>query len=85
MDKVLSYGFAYGTDDKMKDKMLIASITAGGRMESYTPIGSMHFHLRQFFNNIESTAYYRQMKFTEPTLGYGYIYIPHLANTPQIS
>ena len=85
MDKVLSYGFAYGENgDKVKDKTLIASITAGGRMESYTPIGSMHFYLRQFFNNIESTAYYCQMKFAEPVLGYGNIYIPNVANTPEI-
>ena len=85
MDKALSYGFAYGENgDKLKDKILIASITAGGRLESYTPIGSMHFHLRQFFNNIESTAYYCQMKFVEPVLGYGNIYIPNVANTPEI-
>ena len=85
MDKALSYGFAYGENgDKLKGKTLIASITAGGRMESYTPIGSMHFRLRQFFNNIESTAYYCQMKFAEPILGYGNIYIPNVANTPEI-
>ena len=85
MDKVLSYGFAYGVNgDKLKDKILVASITAGGRLESYTPIGSMHFYLRQFFNNIESTTYYCQMKFIEPILGYGNIYIPNVANTPEI-
>ena len=85
MDKALSYGFAYGENgDKLKGKTLIASITARGRMESYTPIGSMHFRLRQFFNNIESTAYYCQMKFAEPILGYRTIYMPNVANTPEI-
>ena len=85
LDKVLAYGFAYGEGgDKLKDKTLIASITAGGREEAYTPIGSMHFRLRQFFNNLESTAYYCQMKFAEPVLGYGNIYIPNVANTPEI-
>ena len=44
----------------------------------------MHFYLPQFFNNIESTAYYCQMKFAEPVLGYGNIYIPNVANTPEI-
>ena len=85
MDRVLAYGFAFGEGgDKLKDKLLTASITAGGREESYTPIGSMHFRLRQFFNNIESTAYYCQMKFAEPILGYGNIYNPEFDKSPDI-
>ncbi len=85
MDKALAYGFAYGENgDKLKGKTLIASITAGGRMEAYTPIGSMHFYLRPFFSNIESTAYYCQMDFAEPILGYGNIYIPNVVNTPEV-
>lgn len=84
IDKVLSYGFAYGDAFKLEGKTLIASITAGAPEEAYTPIGHMHFRLRQFFNNIESTAYYCKMNFAEPVLGYGNIYIPDIMNTPEI-
>ena len=85
MDKVLTYGFAYGENgDKLNGKTLVTCITAGGSKESYTPKGSMHFRLRQFFNNIESTAYYCGMNFVEPVLGYGNIYIPKKANSTEI-
>ena len=84
-DRALSSGFAYGEGgDKLKGKTLIASITAGGGEEAYTPIGHMHFRLGQFFTNIESTAYYCQMNYAEPVLGYGNIYIPNVVNTPEI-
>lgn len=84
-DLVLAYGFAYGEGgDKLKGKTLIVSATAGGREESYTPIGSMHFRLRPFINNIESSTYYCQMNFAKPILGYGNIYSPEFDASPDV-
>ena len=84
LDTVLSYGFAYGEGgDKLKGKTLIVCTTAGGREEAYTPIGHMHFYLRPLINNIEATAYYCQMNFHKPILGYANIYIPNVVSTPE--
>ena len=85
MDLVLAYGFAYGASgDKLNGKTVIVSVTAGAHEEANTPIGSQHFRLRQFPNNIESSAYFCKMNFVEPVLGYGNIYIPNVVNTPEI-
>ena len=85
LDKVLTFGFAYGPGgDKLKGKTVLLSITAGAMKESYTPIGHMHFRLEQFFNNVESTCYYSQMNFAEPVLGYGNIYVPGVVGDPEI-
>lgn len=84
-ETVLVYGFAYGEGgDFLKDKKLLVSATAGGSVDSYTPIGHMHAHLRPLLNNIETATYYCQMHFVEPILGFGNIYIPHVVNTPEI-
>ena len=83
-DKVLTHGFAYGHDgNKLKGKTVIASITAGGSRESYTPIGSNHFYLKQFFNNIENSGYFCGMNFDKYIVGYNNSYIPGIVNTPE--
>jgi putative NADPH-quinone reductase len=67
MDKVLSYGFAYGTGgDQLKGKYLLQSLTVGGAKESYHPNGYNHFKVEEFLRPIEQTAYLAQMKYQEP-------------------
>ena len=84
-DKVLTHGFAYGGDgDKLTGKTVMISATAGGDIDAYTPIGKNHFRLRQFYNNIEATAYLCGMNFGRPVFGYNNIYIPGVVNTPEI-
>jgi putative NADPH-quinone reductase len=84
IDKVLTYGFAYGTGgDKLAGKTLLISATSGASEEDYSPLGKVHFRLREFFYNIECTAYLCELKFTEPIFSYGNLYIPNVVNTPE--
>ena len=62
----------------------MASVTAGGHEDVYTPIGSNHFRLRPFFDNIECTAYFCRMQFADTVLGYGYIFKPEVDKSPDV-
>lgn len=84
MDQVLAYGFAYGDGgDKLENKVMLLSATAGSPKDAYTPIGHNHFYLHELLNNIQSTAYFCRMEYSEPILGYNYIYIPDMYNTKE--
>ncbi|GGG51950.1 NAD(P)H-dependent oxidoreductase [Bizionia arctica] len=62
MDKVLSFGFAHGVGgDKLKGKHFLLSVTLGGPIESYTPLGYNRFALDEFVKPIQQTAYMTEM------------------------
>lgn len=84
IDKVLSYGFAYGSaGDKLKDKHLVPSITVGGPEESYSSTGYNHFSIKELLRPLEQTAYLTQMIWNEPVYTHGCIYIPNVYNTKE--
>ncbi|UUF12442.1 MULTISPECIES: NAD(P)H-dependent oxidoreductase [Flavobacterium] len=62
IDKVLTFGFAYGAGgDKLKGKHFLLSVTLGGPTESYTPLGYNKFTLDEFIKPIQQTAYLTEM------------------------
>ncbi|MEN9917968.1 MAG: hypothetical protein RL662_404 [Bacteroidota bacterium] len=66
IDKVLTYGFAYGeTGDKLKGKKLIHSFTTGGPAEAYAPSGYNNFTLEQLVLPIRQTANLVQLDYVK--------------------
>lgn len=84
-DKVFEYGFAYGSNgDKLKDKVFLPCITIGSQEESYGPLGENHFRVSDFLTNLEQTAYFSQMIYKKPIVGYGMTYIPDVFGNPKV-
>lgn len=66
-DLVLEYGFAYGhSGDKLKDKVFLAVVKAGGPQDAYSEQGRNHFRLRTLLTPLEQTANLCQMRFMPP-------------------
>ena len=66
-DLVLEYGFAYGhSGDRLKDKILLPVVTAGGPQDAYNEQGSNHFPLRTLLSPLEQTANLCRMRFMPP-------------------
>ncbi len=66
-DLVLEYGFAYGHGgDRLKGKVLLPVVTAGGPQDAYNEQGSNHFRLRTLLSPLEQTATLCQMRFMPP-------------------
>jgi len=71
-DTVFEYQFAYGSQgDKLKDKYFIPSFTVGAPEREYNPLGEHHFRVHEFCKNLEQTAYYAGMKYTDPVYFHG--------------
>jgi len=64
IDKVLSYGFAYGGGgDKLKGKQLYLSFTTGGPAEAYKKGGYNNFTFEELSRPLEQTANLCQMHY----------------------
>jgi len=71
-DEVFAYQFAYGSQgDKLKGKNFVPSFTVGAGEEQYLITGKHHRRIYEFCKNIEQTAYYAQMNYTDPICLYG--------------
>lgn len=66
-DTVLEYGFAYGQNgNRLADKVLLISTTAGGAADAYSVEGSNRFPIRTLLTPLEQTARLCQMRFLAP-------------------
>jgi putative NADPH-quinone reductase len=66
-DLVLEYGFAYGHNgDKLKGKIFLPVVTAGGPQDAYGVTGRNHFTLRTLLSPLEQTANLCQMRYIPP-------------------
>ncbi|MGO4565941.1 NAD(P)H-dependent oxidoreductase [Rhizobium sp. 2YAF20] len=66
-DLVLEYGFAYGHNgDKLKGKIFLPVVTAGGPQDAYGATGRNHFSLRTLLSPLEQTANLCQMRYIPP-------------------
>lgn len=66
-DLVLEYGYAYGEGgDKLKGKLWLSAITAGGPEAAYQKTGHNRFTVKELLAPIEQTAYLCGMNFLEP-------------------
>lgn len=71
-DTVFEYQFAYGPEgNKLKGKNFIPSFTVGGIEQQYRMTGNHHLRIYEFCKNIEQTAYYAQMNYTDPICLFG--------------
>jgi glutathione-regulated potassium-efflux system ancillary protein KefG len=66
-DLVLEYGFAYGhSGTRLKDKIFLPIVTAGGPQDAYSEQGRNHFRLRTLLSPLEQTANLCGMRFLPP-------------------
>jgi glutathione-regulated potassium-efflux system ancillary protein KefF len=84
MDRVLAYGFAYGsTGDKLKGKPLIISTTIGGPEEAYQEGGYNNFRIEDLLLPLRQTAYLTGMPWQDPVVSHGMVYIPGVYNVKE--
>jgi putative NADPH-quinone reductase len=66
-DVVFEYQFAYGSNgDQLKSKNFVSSFTVGSAESSYNALGFQHFRVYEFCKNLEQTALFAQMNYTDP-------------------
>lgn len=71
-DKVLEYGFAYGsTGDKLKGKEFKVALTIGAPEEAYQPSGFMQATIHELLKPLQTMALMTQMVFTPMFTVYG--------------
>ncbi|WP_333803957.1 NAD(P)H-dependent oxidoreductase [Sulfurospirillum sp.] len=71
-DKVLEYGFAYGsTGDKLKGKPFKIAVTIGAPEEAYQPEGFMQATISELLKPLQTMALMTQMTFTSTFKIYG--------------
>jgi len=81
LDRVFVYGFAYGsTGDKLKGKEFLVSTTIGGAEEAYQESGYNRFTIDQILIPMEQTARLTGMKYNQPLISHGMVYIPDVYN-----
>lgn len=72
IDLVLEHGWAYGRDGlALKDKLVLQTITTGGRKENYTPRGKDHFTILQLMEPFCQTAKVCNMHYLPPFVFHG--------------
>ncbi len=81
MDSVLTHGFAFGENgDRLKDKELWVSVTAGGPEDSYSSNGYNNYKLEQLLYPLYQTANHTHMKLTQVVKSFKMEYIPNIQN-----
>jgi len=70
-DKVLTYGFAFGTDYKLEGKKIMASVTAGSPKEVYPDNV-----IDTLFYTIKASAAYCKLNYLKPLISYDIFYMP---------
>ncbi|MBM3287420.1 MAG: NAD(P)H-dependent oxidoreductase [Candidatus Eisenbacteria bacterium] len=84
MDRVLAYGFAYGsTGDKLKGKDFLASLTIGGPAEAYREGGYNNFTINELLKPLRQMASLTGMRYHRPIASHGMIFIPNVYNTQE--
>lgn len=82
LDRVLTYGFAYGTGgDKLKGKKFFLSSTTGGAEDSYGPEGYNNFSVAELYHHLEQTINLVQGVFCGITTNHDSLYVPGM--TPE--
>ena len=72
IDVVLEHGFAYGREGKaLEGKLLMSSITSGGRREVYQEGGLRKYTIRQLLAPFEQTATLCNMRYLPPFVVHG--------------
>lgn len=67
MDDVLTYGFAFGTDETaLQGKALMPVVTTGGGSAMYVAGGAASFTISEFLRPIQQTASYCGMNYKTP-------------------
>lgn len=84
MDKVLAFGFAYGSEgDKLKGKELLVSTTVGGPEDAYRPEGYNRFTIETLLTPLQQLANLTGMTWQPPLHSHGMIYIEGVYNKKE--
>jgi glutathione-regulated potassium-efflux system ancillary protein KefG len=70
VDEVYTYGFGYGTGNKLKGKEYILAISAGRPKESYRPDGPSKYTLEELLLPLKATIVLTEMVYLPPFIQY---------------
>ena len=76
LDEVFTHGFAYGLNAKLSGKKLIVSFTTGSSAQDYAEGHAMNYPLAAFIPAFRQTALLCGMRFDEPVVSNGMMYVP---------
>ncbi|GLQ29597.1 NAD(P)H-dependent oxidoreductase [Litoribrevibacter albus] len=83
MDRVFLRGFAYGPGRKLEGKDFLISTTIGGPKDSYQEGGHNLFTVQDFLKPMVQTANFTGMKYNEPVVSHGMVFIPNGDNSRE--
>jgi glutathione-regulated potassium-efflux system ancillary protein KefG len=70
-DEVYTYGFGYGTGNKIKGKDYVLVISAGRPRDSYRPDGPSKYTLEELLLPLKATIVLTEMVYLPPFIQYG--------------
>lgn len=80
MEKVLSHGFAYGSEGTaLQGKKLVLSFTIGGAEKDYSSQGRHRHVIDEFLYTFQQTAALCGMVYEKPVYTFGCLYIPGIS------
>ncbi|MEH6993193.1 NAD(P)H-dependent oxidoreductase [Neobacillus drentensis] len=74
-DEVYTYGFGYGTGNKLRGKEYVLAISTGRPKDSYQPNGTSMYTMEQLLLPLRATVLLTEMKYLPPFILYGASYI----------
>lgn len=74
-DEVFTYGFGYGTGNKLRGKEFVLAISAGRPEDSYRPEGRSKYTMEQFLIPLQATTFLTEMIYLPPFILYGTPYL----------
>jgi len=84
IDKVLTYGFAYGSNGtKLHGKRFLVSITVGGSEDAYQHNGYNTYEIEELLRPLKQTSNLCGMTYLPPVLTHNMIYIPDVYNVKE--
>lgn len=84
IDKVLAYGFAYGSaGTKLNGKNFLLSSTIGGPVDAYCRGGYNTYTIEELMRPLHQTAKLCGMNYIDPVISHGMIYIPDVYNVKE--
>lgn len=86
IEDVFVFGFAHGVGgDKLKDRKIILSFTAGASEDLYAYNGAMSYPMADFIPPMKQFVTLCQMQWQEPVISYGMQYIPEVYPLEKLS
>ncbi|MCD9021068.1 NAD(P)H-dependent oxidoreductase [Cohnella silvisoli] len=76
-DEVYTYGFGYGTGNKLREKEYMLAVSVGRAKQSYSPEGDSLYTMEQLLLPLQATILLTEMRYLPPFIVY---HVPQLSD-----